>query len=108
MGARTDFARVDAFLTAAGEGLRTLVVAGPAGIGKTTVWHEAVRVARDQGCRVLVARASGAEARLSFAGLADLLADVDGETMGGLPEPQRQALDVALLRARRSVHLSNV
>jgi DNA-binding CsgD family transcriptional regulator len=99
VGRQAELARVDAFLAAAGEGLRALVVAGPAGIGKTTVWHEAVCLAREQGCRVLGARASGAEARLSFAGLTDLLADVDAEALDGLPEPQRHALDVALLRA---------
>ena len=39
------------------------------------------------------------EAKLAFAGLADLLADVPDELLARLPEPQRVGLDAALLRA---------
>jgi hypothetical protein len=45
---------------------------------------------------VAAARPSGAEARHSFAGLIDLF---DGIDMGGLPGPQRAALEAALLRS---------
>ena len=49
--------------------------------------------------RVLTARASGADAQLSFAALIDLLDGVDREEFSGLPAPQLHALEVALLRA---------
>src|SRR5207302_473552 len=39
------------------------------------------------------------EARLSYASLADLLAEVGSDVFAGLPGPQRHALEVALLRA---------
>ena len=52
--------------------------------------------ARARGFRVLEARPTKAEQKLSFAALGDLLADAHGE-IGGLPAPQRRALRVALL-----------
>ena len=55
--------------------------------------------ARERGMRVLSARPSGAEAEASFAALTDLLDGVDSEELAGLPTPQLQALEVALLRA---------
>jgi DNA-binding CsgD family transcriptional regulator len=47
----------------------------------------------------LCARASEAEAQLSFAGLSDLLEAVDLAGLVGLPAPQRRALEVAVRRA---------
>ena len=76
-----------------------LAIVGEPGIGKTTLWHAAVGAARAQGFRVLVARPTESEARLAFAGLADLLAGVPAELFARLPEPQRIGLDAALLRA---------
>ena len=72
-----------------------LVLSGEPGIGKTTLWEAGIAAARDRGVRVLVARPSGAETELSFAGLIDLC---EGLEVDMLPEPQRDALEVALLR----------
>jgi DNA-binding CsgD family transcriptional regulator len=74
------------------------VIDGDPGIGKTTLWRAALDAAGERGYRLLSSRPAEADASLSFAGLADLLADVDDEVFDLLPEPQRQALDVALLR----------
>src|SRR5439155_4884696 len=41
---------------------------------------------------------SAADMKLSFVGLADLLADVDEEALGRLPDPQRRGIEAALLR----------
>jgi DNA-binding NarL/FixJ family response regulator len=76
-----------------------LAIVGEPGIGKTTLWQAGVAHARAQGARVLIARPTESEARLAFAGLADLLADVPNELFARLPEPQRVGLDAALLRA---------
>jgi DNA-binding NarL/FixJ family response regulator len=76
-----------------------LAIVGEPGIGKTTLWQAAVEHARTNGARVLVARPTESEARLAFAGLADLLADVPDQLFAQLPEPQRMGLDAALLRA---------
>jgi DNA-binding NarL/FixJ family response regulator len=78
---------------------RAVAIVGEPGIGKTTLWQAAVEHARTQGARVLIARPTESEARLAFAGLADLLADVPDELFARLPEPQRVGIDVALLRA---------
>ena len=51
-----------------------IAIVGEPGIGKTTLWQAAVERARAQGSRVLIARPTESEARLAFAGLADLLA----------------------------------
>ena len=81
------------------DGPVALVIEGPAGIGKTTVWHAAIAAALERGDRLLSTRAAETEARLGFGGLGDLLADVDADVFDELPAPQRRALDVALLRA---------
>jgi hypothetical protein len=73
------------------------VLAGEAGIGKTTVWRAALRHARERDLRVLVCRPAESEARLSFSGLADLLQPVLGMVLDALPPVQRRALEAALL-----------
>jgi DNA-binding CsgD family transcriptional regulator len=78
---------------------RALLLTGGPGIGKTALWERGLRLARDRDIRVLAARPSGAEAELSFAGLFDLLEGIDIGAVGGLPVPQRRALEAALLRA---------
>jgi len=75
-----------------------VAIVGEPGIGKTTLWQAAVEQARARGARMLVARPTESEARLAFAGLTDLLADVPEELFARLPEPQRVGLDAALLR----------
>ena len=76
-----------------------LLIEGDAGIGKSTVWREAIRLADGRG-RVLTSRASEAEARLSFAILGDLLVPaLDDEVLARLPSGQRRGLEVALLLA---------
>jgi DNA-binding NarL/FixJ family response regulator len=81
------------------EGPLALLIEGPAGIGKTTMWHAAIAAALDRGARLLTTRASETEARLAFSGLSDLLGGLDDGVLEELPGPQRRALDVALLRA---------
>ena len=79
--------------------VRALVLWGGPGIGKTTVLEAGIAAARERGLRVLAARPAGSETRLSYAALGDLLDEVDGEALAAVPDPQRRALEVALLRA---------
>jgi DNA-binding NarL/FixJ family response regulator len=97
VGRESELRAVETFLSS--ERPCALAIVGEPGIGKTTLWQAAVEHARAQGARVLAARPTESEARLAFAGLADLLADVPDELFTRLPEPQRVGLDVALLRA---------
>src|SRR5262249_26346934 len=66
--------------------------------GKTTIWRQGIALASARGFRVLSCRAAPAEARLSFTALTDLLAPVEPAAFRELPDPQRGALDAALLR----------
>jgi hypothetical protein len=74
-----------------------LVLVGAAGVGKTTLWEEGIRLASERGLRVLAARPAEAEAALPFAALGDLIGPVVDAIE--LPRPQRAALDRALQRA---------
>ena len=79
-----------------------VAIEGPAGIGKSTIWAEASAALRRRGWLVLTARPAEAESQLTLGVLGDLLDPIDAGDIGGLPTPQRQALDVALLRADAS------
>jgi DNA-binding CsgD family transcriptional regulator len=98
VGRRRELERVERFLARDLERAEALTIKGPPGIGKTTVWQAGLELARAAGRRLLVARPTGAEASLSFAGLVDLLAPVDDALLSELPPPQRRALAAALLR----------
>ncbi len=86
------------FLESLAHGSEGLVLEGEAGIGKTTLWRQLVREAGGHGYHVLSCRPAAAEAKLSFAGLADLLSELDAGVLSGLPTPQRHGLEVALLQ----------
>ena len=98
IGREAELAKLEEFLDRGTPWLALLLTGGP-GIGKTALWERGLHLAGDRGVRVLAARPSGAEAELSFAGLFDLLEGIDIGSVGGLPAPQRRALEAALLRA---------
>jgi DNA-binding NarL/FixJ family response regulator len=97
VGREAELGAVETFLRS--ERPCVVAIVGEPGIGKTTLWQAAIEHAHAQAARVLIARPTESEARLPFAGLADLLADVPDELFAQLPEPQRVGLDAALLRA---------
>lgn len=74
-----------------------LAITGEAGAGKSRLWRAAVAAAAGQGCRVLRSEPSASEADTPFAGLSDVLAEVLPLVASGIPAPQREALEVALL-----------
>jgi AAA ATPase domain len=74
------------------DGPAALVLEGEAGIGKTTIWLEGIRVAEARSFRILETRPVEAESELSYVSLADL---VSGPFIGfrsGLPPLQEHAL----------------
>jgi DNA-binding CsgD family transcriptional regulator len=98
IGREAELDAISAFFDGVPSGPRALVLAGSAGIGKTTLWLGGVAEARERGHSVLVTRAAESDARMSYAALGDLLENVPGPTYETLPPPMRRALDRALLR----------
>src|SRR6266699_3723380 len=98
VGRDRELEAASAFMAAMKRGPAGLVFAGEPGIGKTALWLEVCERARERSMMVFAARPVAAEARLAFAALADLLEPVADDVLRGLPEPQRRALAVALLR----------
>jgi hypothetical protein len=74
-----------------------LAIQGEAGAGKSTLWRAGVQTAEDAGCRLLRSEPSASETDLSFAGLSDLLGELLPGSAAGIPGPQREALEIALL-----------
>jgi DNA-binding CsgD family transcriptional regulator len=99
IGREAELVAIDAFLDGVPEGPAGLVLAGEAGIGKTTVLDAALQMASARGHRVLSVRAAQSETMLSFAAFTDLLAPVADEVLPALPGPQRRAVEAALLLA---------
>ncbi|MGL6279202.1 MAG: helix-turn-helix transcriptional regulator [Gaiella sp.] len=99
VGREPEIDAVRDFLQAVPEGPIALLVEGAIGIGKTTIWKDGITEAGTRGLHVLTSRPVEAEISLPFAALGDLLGDVPEAALGRLPDPQREALEVALLRA---------
>jgi DNA-binding NarL/FixJ family response regulator len=81
---------------------RALVIEGETGIGKTTLWLQALESARSLGFHVLLATGAVAESVLAYSALADLLSGVDAVIFDGLPYSQRVAVDRVLLRSNEN------
>jgi DNA-binding CsgD family transcriptional regulator len=74
------------------------VVEGEAGIGKTTLYRDAIELAQSEGFQVLAAHGSPGEVNFAFAALADLFAEVDPDVFADLPSVQQDVLDRIMLR----------
>ena len=77
-------------------GARALVLDGPPGIGKTSLWSAGIERARRRGLRILAARPAAADAELGFLGVADLLREIPGDLLEPLPAPHRLALEAVV------------
>jgi hypothetical protein len=77
-------------------GARTMLIEGPAGVGKTSLWSAGIERARRRGLRVLTARPAAADAELGFLGVADLLREIPSDLLDPLPAPHRLALLAAV------------
>ena len=77
---------------------RAVVLEGEPGVGKTALWRYAVEAARERGFSVVASAPAASEAPLAFAALGDLLDVGLDDALCGLPAPQREALEIALLR----------
>jgi DNA-binding CsgD family transcriptional regulator len=102
VGRVVELAAVERFVEGAGRGLAALVLEGEPGIGKTTIWEAALDAASHAGFSILRSRPARSEHGLTLGGLTDLFDGVDATVLDRLPDPQRHALEVALLRVAPS------
>lgn len=103
IGRDAEIAEIRAFLSATSGPPAAMAITGDIGIGKTAVWKHAAR-AGGRSSRVLSCQPSSAERPLAFSALDDLFGDVADEILPEIPDPRRQAVEVALLRfASRSL-----
>ena len=98
-GRDDELADVARFIGSVPEGPGGLLFEGEAGIGKTALWLEAVGTARGMGIVVLSTRPVESETTFSYSALGDLFEDVFEAASGDIPDPQRRALGIALVRA---------
>jgi len=102
VGREPELAVLQRFLDSIPSAPSALLLSGDPGIGKTTVWKEGLADALLRDYRILSCGPIEAETRLSYAALGDLLEPILEEALPSLPEPQRLALEVALLRSPSS------
>ena len=98
IGREAEHAAAAALLEAAARGPAALVLAGPVGIGKSTILRALLVEARRRGYRTMETRPVEAEAQLAFTGLVDLLDPSVDDVLERLPPVQRVAVEVALQR----------
>ena len=95
VGRERELAQLRSFVTLAAEEGGSLLVAGEAGVGKTSLLDVAAGEAASAGATVVRGAGVEFEADVSFAGLHQLIQPLlDG--VGALPPPQARALGVAL------------
>jgi DNA-binding CsgD family transcriptional regulator len=99
VGRSVALAAADRLFDRAADGPAALVYEGEAGIGKTTVWEQALAEASGRGFRILRTRPGQADTAVPFAGLVDLFEDVAAHVVDLLPQPQQIALRAAVLDA---------
>ncbi len=97
VGRDAELDAVTRFLDRVALGSAALSVEGEAGIGKTSVWLEAIAQGEARSYKALCAQPAEREAKLSYGALADLVGGVFEETRSALPVPQERALAAALL-----------
>jgi predicted ATPase len=97
IGRRDELLALESFLEAAPAGGQSLLMEGAAGIGKTVLWQDALRIAVKRDFCVLRSRPTQSEAQVAFAAVGDLLAPALGGALQRLAPVQRLALETALL-----------
>lgn len=96
VGRETELAAVSDLLERARSGVGVLLLEGEAGIGKTTLFRESLRLAEAAGFCVLASRPAAFESALSLTAVADLLHGIAEEHWHELPAAQRRALEVVV------------
>lgn len=96
LGRDRELAATQALFDQARDATSVLILAGDAGIGKTTLCRAAAKAACDAGFRVLATTGAAAEESLAWAGLADLLTGIDQSVLDGLSSLHQRALQAVI------------
>jgi DNA-binding CsgD family transcriptional regulator len=97
IGRQGELLALEAFLGDAPSGGQALLLEGDAGIGKTVLWQEALRIAGERDLRVLRSSPTQSEAQVALAAVGDLVAPALSGVLRRLAPVQRRALETALL-----------
>jgi DNA-binding CsgD family transcriptional regulator len=97
VGREVELATLRRFVSSHADGPASLTIVGGAGIGKTTIWTQALLDAEAAGITLRTCRCSQSEATWSLAGLGDLFDKLDSSELAALPAVQQSALSAALL-----------
>ncbi len=103
-GRDAEMRTIAAFLDVLAKSPGSLVLAGPACAGKTTLLRAGAALAAQHGFTVLRTMPAPGDMRLAFAGLADLLEPCLDAVTSELPPPQARAMRMALLVADAPAH----
>ena len=103
IGRQAELAALERFVAEVAIAPAVLVLEGEAGIGKTTLWRQGIRLAQQRGFTVVEAQPVEAETKLAFTAIGDLLDGVLGPLLGELAAPQADALRVALVLERSTM-----
>ncbi len=98
VGRKRELSAIARYVEQLPENPRDLLFEGEAGIGKTTIWRAGTEAAIGAGYRVLASRPGEHDKALTYSAIGDLIGDVFEEALADAPDPQRRALEVALLR----------
>jgi DNA-binding CsgD family transcriptional regulator len=98
VGRTNELSIVDGFLADAAEEPTGLLIEGEPGIGKTTLFDELLRLARERSYPILLCRSARSEMDLSYVGLMEVLREIDDEVVRALPSPQARVLNLILRR----------
>lgn len=104
VGRDREWSVIERVLDQAAQGPIALVIEGQPGIGKSTLWVEAVATARERGFGVLASRPAESERQLANVVLGDLFATVGTEDLARLAPPRRRAFESALLMGDARPH----
>jgi DNA-binding CsgD family transcriptional regulator len=100
-GREAELEALDSFTHDVPTGPSAVVLEGESGIGKSLLWNVGLQLAGEHGYTVLSCRPTGSDAELSLIGLGDLLRELPEAAFVDVPAPQREALEISLLRRRR-------
>jgi DNA-binding CsgD family transcriptional regulator len=88
---------IRSFIAARPPSPSALLLEGPAGIGKTSLWQAGLADASRSSYVVLSCQPAATEIHLLYGGLTDLLLKHVEPVLHRLPEPQRRAVEIVLL-----------